>query len=147
MKSATSSSENWRPIGGRFRANQLEWVIVFSEIDLLAYLRSARLATVSSLGPDGAPQSALVGIGVTEDLRIIFDATNGARSRPSWPCILVHHPIGRRIEPQQALVDDHATRLGLSRQAVPAGWLTALSLISAREHGWDRWLMVSNLEL
>jgi hypothetical protein len=68
---------------------------------------------------------------------------------PAHPdhAFVVHHPIGRRIEPQQALVDDHATRLGLSRQTVPAGWLTALSLISAREYGCDRWLKVSNLEL
>lgn len=52
---------------------------MFSTQDLLGYLRCAKLATVSSLGPDGAPQSALVGIGVTGDLKIIFDTTRDSR--------------------------------------------------------------------
>ncbi len=53
--------------------------MTFSTLDLLGYLRRAKLATVSSLGPDGAPQSALVGIGVTDDLKIIFDTIRDSR--------------------------------------------------------------------
>lgn len=53
--------------------------MAFSTSELLDYLRRARLATVSSIGPDGAPQSALVGIGVTDDLRIIFDTMASSR--------------------------------------------------------------------
>ena len=51
----------------------------FSTGDLLAYLRRSKLATVSTIGPDGAPQSALVGIGVTDDLRIVFDTASTTR--------------------------------------------------------------------
>lgn len=51
----------------------------FSEADLLAYLRSTKLATVSSIGMNGGPQAALVGIGVTDDLRIIFDTMRTSR--------------------------------------------------------------------
>ena len=51
----------------------------FSESDLVDYIRSARLAIVSSLGSGGGPQSALVGIGVTDDLNIIFDTTTDTR--------------------------------------------------------------------
>ena len=53
--------------------------MTFSNSDLLAYLRSSKLATVSTLAADGAPQSALVGIGVTEDLKIIFDTVSTSR--------------------------------------------------------------------
>jgi hypothetical protein len=53
--------------------------MTFSDSDLGDYLRRARLATVSTLGSDGAPQSALVGIGVTKDLRIIFDTVSESR--------------------------------------------------------------------
>ncbi|HTI83335.1 MAG TPA: pyridoxamine 5'-phosphate oxidase family protein [Acetobacteraceae bacterium] len=52
---------------------------MFTANDLLAYLRRTRYATVSSIGADGAPQSALVGIGVTNDLRIVFDTTSDSR--------------------------------------------------------------------
>jgi pyridoxine/pyridoxamine 5'-phosphate oxidase len=51
----------------------------FSSADLLQYLRRSKLATLSTLGPDGSPQSALVGIGVTDDLRIVFDTVSTSR--------------------------------------------------------------------
>jgi len=51
----------------------------FSSAELLEYLRRSKLATVSTLGPDGSPQSALVGVGVTNDLRIVFDTISTSR--------------------------------------------------------------------
>ncbi len=39
--------------------------MAFSKADLLRYMRGERLAVVSTLGPDGAPQSALVGFAAT----------------------------------------------------------------------------------
>jgi hypothetical protein len=45
----------------------------FRNADLLAYLQSHRLAVVSTLGPLGEPQAALVGIGCTDSFEIIFD--------------------------------------------------------------------------
>jgi pyridoxine/pyridoxamine 5'-phosphate oxidase len=51
----------------------------FTERDLLRYLRDNRLATVATLGPDGAPQAAYVGIGVTDDLRVVFDTVATSR--------------------------------------------------------------------
>ena len=58
---------------------ETETGVTFSVADLLEYLRHSKLATVSTLGPDDSPQSALVGIGVTEDLRIIFDTVSTSR--------------------------------------------------------------------
>jgi len=51
----------------------------FTAADLVAYLRGNRLATIATLGPDGAPQAAYVGIGVTDDLRIVFDTVSSSR--------------------------------------------------------------------
>ena len=46
---------------------------------LLEYLRAHRLAVVSSVAPNGAPQSALVGVAVTDALEIVFDTTSVTR--------------------------------------------------------------------
>ncbi|MCC8939311.1 pyridoxamine 5'-phosphate oxidase family protein [Bradyrhizobium sp. Arg68] len=46
--------------------------------ELVAFLRMHRLAVVSTLH-DGAPQAAVVGIAVTDDLEIIFDTLTTSR--------------------------------------------------------------------
>ena len=46
--------------------------------ELLAFLRKHRLAVVSTVR-DGAPQAAVVGIAVTDDLEIIFDTLTTSR--------------------------------------------------------------------
>lgn len=46
---------------------------------VLDFLRSNRYAVVSSLSEAGTPQSALVGIAVTPELEIIFDALKSSR--------------------------------------------------------------------
>jgi len=47
--------------------------------DLLAYVRKLRLAVVSTRAADGAPQGALVGVGVTDSLELIFDTVSSSR--------------------------------------------------------------------
>ncbi len=42
-------------------------------------MASQRLAVVSSTGPDGSPQSAVVGIAVTPELEIVFDTLTESR--------------------------------------------------------------------
>jgi pyridoxine/pyridoxamine 5'-phosphate oxidase len=49
------------------------------DAELLAYMRSHRVAVVSSLGPDGSPQSALVGVATTDDFQIVFDTVASSR--------------------------------------------------------------------
>jgi general stress protein 26 len=46
---------------------------------VLEYLRSQRLAVVSSTSASGAPQAALVGVAVTDALEIVFDTTSVTR--------------------------------------------------------------------
>ncbi|WP_245313036.1 pyridoxamine 5'-phosphate oxidase family protein [Bradyrhizobium macuxiense] len=46
--------------------------------ELLAFLRRHRLAVVSTVY-DGAPQAAVVGIAITDDLEIIFDTLTTSR--------------------------------------------------------------------
>jgi len=47
--------------------------------DLYAFLSSHKLGVLGSLSPNGAPQSALVGIAVTPDLEIVFDTVKSSR--------------------------------------------------------------------
>jgi hypothetical protein len=49
------------------------------KLRLFQFLDGCRLGVVSSLGADGGPQSALVGMAVTPELEIIFDTV--AKSR------------------------------------------------------------------
>ena len=46
---------------------------------LYDFIASKRYAVVSSEGPDGAPQSALVGIAVSDTLEIYFDSVDTTR--------------------------------------------------------------------
>lgn len=50
---------------------------------LFAYLSARRLGVVSSIGPEGTPQSALVGYAVTPELELIFDTVASTRKYPN----------------------------------------------------------------
>jgi hypothetical protein len=47
--------------------------------DLRKFMAGCDLAVASSLSPEGAPQSAVVGFAVTRDLEIVFDTVNRSR--------------------------------------------------------------------
>jgi PPOX class probable F420-dependent enzyme len=47
--------------------------------DLIRFLQRQRLGVVSSLAPDGAPQSAVVGIGTSEAGEVVFDTLGTTR--------------------------------------------------------------------
>jgi len=49
---------------------------------LFAYIKQHKLAVLSYLGPQGMPQSALVGIAVTAELEIVFDTVKTSRKYP-----------------------------------------------------------------
>ena len=49
------------------------------ESDLYHFIAQGKLGVLSSVAPSGAPQSALVGIAVTEDLQIVFDTVKTSR--------------------------------------------------------------------
>ncbi|MBA3538381.1 MAG: pyridoxamine 5'-phosphate oxidase family protein [Deltaproteobacteria bacterium] len=46
---------------------------------LLAFLRGAKLMVEATVAPSGAPQAAVVGFVVTDDLELVFDTDTGAR--------------------------------------------------------------------
>jgi uncharacterized pyridoxamine 5'-phosphate oxidase family protein len=46
---------------------------------LLEFLGRNRLGVLSTIGPDGEPQSALVGIAVTPEFEIVFDTVQRSR--------------------------------------------------------------------
>ena len=47
--------------------------------ELLAYMRSHKLAVVGSLAEDGAPQAALVGVATADEFQIVFDTASTSR--------------------------------------------------------------------
>jgi PPOX class probable F420-dependent enzyme len=54
-------------------------VEALSKVELLAYVRLHKLAVIATVAEDGAPQSALVGIGSTSELEIVFDTLSTTR--------------------------------------------------------------------
>jgi pyridoxine/pyridoxamine 5'-phosphate oxidase len=54
-----------------------------TEKDLLSFLQQSRLGILSTIGPSGEPQSALVGIAVTPELEIVFDTVKTSRKYPN----------------------------------------------------------------
>jgi PPOX class probable F420-dependent enzyme len=47
--------------------------------ELVAFVRERTLAVVATLGPDGFPQAALVGMAATERGELVFDASASSR--------------------------------------------------------------------
>lgn len=52
--------------------------------ELLAYMRSHKLAVVGSRTENGAPQGALVGIATTDDFQIVFDTASTSRKHANF---------------------------------------------------------------
>lgn len=48
-------------------------------VELLSFLREHRLAVQASVGADGAPQAAVVGVAVSDALEIVFDTLESTR--------------------------------------------------------------------
>ncbi|MES1165538.1 MAG: pyridoxamine 5'-phosphate oxidase family protein [Verrucomicrobiota bacterium] len=46
---------------------------------LVRLLREHRLAVVSTVGPDGAPQTAVVGCAISDELEVVFDTLDSTR--------------------------------------------------------------------
>jgi len=53
--------------------------VTITRAGLLTFMRSRRYAVESSLHPDGAPQSAIVGIAVSDEFEIVFDTLDTSR--------------------------------------------------------------------
>lgn len=51
--------------------------------ELRAFLDGHRLGVLSTIGPSGTPQSALVGIAVAQDLELVFDTVKSSRKYPN----------------------------------------------------------------
>jgi len=61
---------------------------VITRGELLAFMRSHRLVVQSSVHPSGGPQSAVVGVAVSDDFEIVFDTLENSRKAES----LREHP-------------------------------------------------------
>jgi general stress protein 26 len=50
-----------------------------TRVELVQFLRRYRLAVQASVGPDGAPQAAVVGFAASDALEIVFDTVESSR--------------------------------------------------------------------
>jgi hypothetical protein len=50
-----------------------------TKVELCAFIAAHKLGVLGYLSPQGAPRSALVGIGITPELEIIFDTVSSSR--------------------------------------------------------------------
>jgi general stress protein 26 len=51
--------------------------------DLYSFLAKQRLGVLGTIGPDGTPQAALMGIAVTDKFEIVFDTVKQSRKYPN----------------------------------------------------------------
>src|ERR1700743_352998 len=84
---------------------------------LRSFMSRARYGVISSLAADGAPQSALVGVAITQELEIVFDTVKTSRkyadliARPSCSAVLwwdgeqTVQIEGLAFEPEAAEID------------------------------------------
>lgn len=119
--------------------------------DLVRLLREYRLAVVSTLAADGAPQSAVVGCAISDSLEIVFDTleqTRKANNLRRDPRISVVIGWDRESTAQLEGVADFPTGPELDRiravyfQAYPDGrerlaW-PGITHVRVRPH-WIRW--------
>ena len=58
-------------------------MLAMTEADLYKFLAQCKLGVLATLGEASVPQSALVGIAVTQDLELIFDTLKSSRKYPN----------------------------------------------------------------
>lgn len=56
-------------------------------VDLYRFMTAQKLGVLGYLSPEGAPRSALVGIGVTPELEIVYDTVSSSRK---YGCLLAN---------------------------------------------------------
>lgn len=121
-----------------------------------AFMAQHRYGVLSSIGLDGSPQSALVGIAVTPELEVVFDTVRSSRKYPNLIartfCSFV---VGgwdseRTVQFEGIAVEPIGAELGRYQQAYFAVWPDGPSRLS-----WPglthfavrpRWLRYSDFE-
>ena len=72
--------------------------------DLIAFLRKTQFWTQASVGADGAPQAAVIGVAVTDDLELVFDTVTTTRKaanlrrEPRIAMVMWHEAATAQIE-------------------------------------------------
>jgi hypothetical protein len=76
---------------------------VLTRIELLDYMRRHRLAVLSSIGSQGEPQTALIGIAVSPMYEVIFDTVTNSRKhanllRDARASLVFAGPAGKTLQ-------------------------------------------------
>jgi|SRR5580658_4933735 pyridoxine/pyridoxamine 5'-phosphate oxidase len=57
----------------------MEGIISMTRAELVEFIARHKLGVLGTISPEGAPQSALVGIAVSQELEIVFDTVKSSR--------------------------------------------------------------------
>ena len=84
-----------------------------THVDLFHFIAKSKLGVLSSIGPAGKPESALVGFAVTETLEIIFDTVKSSRKYSNLiaraECAFVFGWIGEQTVQYEGIAQELAS--------------------------------------
>lgn len=101
-----------------------------------AFIAQHRYGVLSSIGPDGSPQSALVGIAVTPELEIVFDTVRSSRkypnliARPACSFVIGGWDSERTLQYDGVAIEPTGAELAHYQEAYFAAWPDGRSRLS-----------------
>lgn len=122
---------------------------------LHSFMSQHRYGVVSSIGPDGTPQSALVGIATSPELEIVFDAVKSSRKYPNLiarpACSLVVGWAGEQTVQFEGIAEEPAgSDLNRCQEIYFAAWPDGPARMSWRGITWflvrPRWIRYSDFD-
>jgi hypothetical protein len=95
--------------------------------EVFEFIRKRKLAVVSSVGPEGDPQSALVGIAVSPQLQIVFDTVKASRKYPNLKAdsriaVVIGWEGEQTVQYEGLAVEPEGEELARAKQIYFAAW-------------------------
>ena len=95
--------------------------------EIFEFIRKRTLAVISSIGPEGEPQSALVGIAVSPELQIVFDTVKTSRKYPNLKAdsriaIVIGWEGEQTVQYEGLAVEPEGEELARAKQIYFAAW-------------------------
>jgi hypothetical protein len=95
--------------------------------EIFEFIRKRKLAVISSIGPEGEPQSALVGIAVSPELQIVFDTVKTSRKYPNLKAdsriaVVIGWEGEQTVQYEGLAVEPEGEELARAKQIYFAAW-------------------------
>ena len=95
--------------------------------EIFEFIRKRNLAVISSIGPEGEPQSALVGIAVSPELQMVFDTVKTSRKYPNLKvdsriAVVIGWEGEQTVQYEGLAVEPEGEELARAKQIYFAAW-------------------------